>query len=139
MRTREKSSTNAGMAPLLRRKAVQKWLGISREAITGLEKSGTIRTFRKQRGARRFYRTQELIDRLEITQVQCRAEPNQEYLRRNRVLTWLGVSRWELESWAALMPAIVYKKDPTARSYFLKSRIKRLIVDGPHRKQSKLG
>jgi hypothetical protein len=127
-----------GLAPLLRLSAVRQWLGFSREVITGLERSGVISAFRKQPGARCYYRTQQLIDYLELD-ARCYPEPQKPFLRRNQVLKWLRVSRWELESWAIHIPAIVYKRDAAARCYFRKSQIKRLILVGRPRRKSKLG
>lgn len=130
--------TSQLLAPLLRLNAVLRWLGLSRPDVASLEQSGAISAFRKQPGARRYYRTQQLIVYFN-SEAHCRPEPEREFLRREEVLKWLRVSRWELESWAELIPAIVFKKDATSRCYFRKSEIKRIILVGSPQSGSKLG
>ncbi len=55
-------------------------------------------------------------------------EPAQEMLRRSAVLAWLGITRDELEKWAADGIVDVWRRPGSRWFYYKKSSIKRNVL-----------
>jgi hypothetical protein len=121
------SGKNEPKRELLRRREIQRWLPFSDEEIQSLVGLGELEQVRQHRRAKAYYRKRQIIMMCGMMMSASGSEPSSPLLRQRQILNWSGMTADELGLWVVHGHIEPLRKHRTAKAYYRKHEIKRLI------------